>query len=90
MQMQSIFTDVWKLSLHDPPYSAIIPNLAVQMGSPSSSVAWLSFQGEAHYALASPAGGIMVVTLPPHDMQGKHQLVALFSVSISVCVSATA
>lgn len=71
LHMQSIFTDVGKLSLQDPSHSAIIPNLVGHAGSPSTSTAWLSHQGEAHYALASPDGGIMVVTLPPHDTQGK-------------------
>ncbi|XP_061578278.1 nuclear pore complex protein Nup160 [Cololabis saira] len=69
LHMQSIFTDVAKLSLHEPPHSAIIPVPAGQTGSPGCSVAWLSFQGQAHYALSSPAGGITVVTLPPHDVQ---------------------
>lgn len=74
LHMQSVFTDVGKLSLQDPAHSATIPSLLGQTGSPSCSAAWLSFQGEAHYALASPAGGIMVVTLPPHDSQGKPRL----------------
>lgn len=69
--MQSIFTDVGKPSLQDPTHSALIPSSAGQTGSPITSAAWLSFQGEAHFALASPAGGIMVMTLPPHDAQGK-------------------
>ncbi|XP_035521636.1 nuclear pore complex protein Nup160, partial [Morone saxatilis] len=70
LHMQSIFTDVGKLSLQDPSHSAIIPSSVGQTGSPSTSTAWLSQSGEAHYALASPAGGIMVVTLAPHDTQG--------------------
>ena len=68
--MQSIFTDVGKLSLQDPAHSFVIPTQAGQTGSPSTSTAWLNHQGEAQYALASPAGGILVVTLPPHDLQG--------------------
>lgn len=71
LHMQSIFTDLGKLSLQDPSHSAVIPGLVGHTGSPSTSTAWLSHQGEAHYALASPAGGIMVMTLPPHDTQGK-------------------
>lgn len=71
LHMQSIFTDVGKLSLQDPSHSAVIPSSVGQTGSPSTSTSWLSQSGEAHYALASPAGGIMVVTLPPHDTQGK-------------------
>lgn len=68
--MQSIFTDVMKLSVQDSSHSAVIPSSVVQTGSPITSTAWLSQSGAAHYALASPAGGIMVVTLPPHDTQG--------------------
>uniref|UniRef100_A0A3B4VQS1 Nucleoporin 160 n=1 Tax=Seriola dumerili TaxID=41447 RepID=A0A3B4VQS1_SERDU len=70
LHMQSVFTDVGKLSLQDPSHSAVIPSQVGHTGSPSTSAAWLSYQGEAHYALASPAGGIIVVTLPPHDSQG--------------------
>uniref|UniRef100_A0A665UIY1 Nucleoporin 160 n=1 Tax=Echeneis naucrates TaxID=173247 RepID=A0A665UIY1_ECHNA len=77
LHMQSIFTDVGKLSLQDPSHSAIIPTSAGQTGSPSTSAAWLSYQGEAHYALASPTGGIMVVTLPPHDTLGGVSVVEL-------------
>uniref|UniRef100_A0A7N6BYJ2 Nucleoporin 160 n=1 Tax=Anabas testudineus TaxID=64144 RepID=A0A7N6BYJ2_ANATE len=77
LHMQSIFTDVGKLSLQDPSHSAIIPNLVGHAGSPSTSTAWLSHQGEAHYALASPDGGIMVVTLPPHDTQGSVSVLEL-------------
>ncbi|TKS72889.1 Nuclear pore complex protein [Collichthys lucidus] len=72
LHMQSIFTDVGKLSLQEPSHSAVIPSSVGQTGSPSTSTAWLSQSGEAHYALASPAGGIMVVTLPPHT-QALHE-----------------
>ncbi|XP_042267285.1 nuclear pore complex protein Nup160 isoform X1 [Thunnus maccoyii] len=77
LHMQSIFTDVGKLSLQDPSHSAVIPSPVGQTGSPGTSAAWLSHKGEAHYALASPAGGIMVVTLPPHDTQGSVSVVEL-------------
>ncbi|GLD70676.1 nuclear pore complex protein Nup160 isoform X2 [Lates japonicus] len=77
LHMQSVFTDVGKLSLQDPSHSATIPSLVGQTGSPSTSAAWLSHRGEAHYALASPAGGIMVVTLPSHDTQGSVSMVEL-------------
>ncbi|XP_028287626.1 nuclear pore complex protein Nup160 isoform X2 [Parambassis ranga] len=77
LHMQSIFTDIGKLSLQDPSHSAIIPTSGGSTGSPSTSTAWLSFQGDAHYALASPVGGIMVVTLPPHDTQGSVSVVEL-------------
>lgn len=69
--MQSIFTDVGKLSLQDPSHSAIIPSTTGQTGSPITATAWLSQSGEAHYALASPAGGITMVTLPPYGTQGR-------------------
>lgn len=72
--MQSIFTDVGKLNLQDWPNSAVIPNVPGLSGSLSTSAAWLSLQGEAHFALASPSGGIAVVTLPRHDTQGEDQL----------------
>ncbi|XP_070763459.1 nuclear pore complex protein Nup160 [Enoplosus armatus] len=77
LHMQSIFTDVGKLSLQDPCHSAIIPSLVGQTGSPGTSTVWLSQSGEAHYALASPAGGIIVVTLPPHDTQGSVSVLEL-------------
>lgn len=71
LHMQSIFTDVGKLSLQDPSHSVVLPSSVGHTGSPITSTAWLSHSGEAHYALASPAGGIMVVTLPPHNTEGK-------------------
>ncbi|XP_034021675.1 nuclear pore complex protein Nup160-like [Thalassophryne amazonica] len=75
--MQSIFTDVGKLSLQDPAHSAIIPTMLGQTGSPNMAAAWLSQQGKAHFALASPCGGIAVVTLPPHDSHGSVSKVEL-------------
>ncbi|KAM6973336.1 nuclear pore complex protein Nup160 [Aplochiton taeniatus] len=77
LQMQSVFTDVGKLSLQDPAHSAVIPTAAGQTGAPSASAAWLSLGGEAHYALASPAGGILVITLPPLDTQGSVSIMEL-------------
>lgn len=82
LHMQSIFTDVGKLSLQDPTHSAIIPSVAGQTGSPITSTAWLSQSGEAHYALASPTGGILVVTMPPHDTPGKEHP---FGATGSIC-----
>ena len=75
-QMQSIFTDMGKLSLQDPAHSAVIPSGVAGGGAghaatPSTSAAWLGQQGEAHYALAMPTGGIMIVTLPSADSQGR-------------------
>lgn len=72
--MQSIFTDVGKQSLQDPSNSAVLPGFVGQMGSPITSTAWLSQSGEGHFALASLAGGIVIVTLPPHDTQGRERL----------------
>ncbi|XP_063761615.1 nuclear pore complex protein Nup160 isoform X2 [Eleginops maclovinus] len=74
LHMQSIFTDVGKLSLQDSSHSALIPGGA---GGSSCSTGWLSESGEAHYALASPAGGIMVLTLRPHDSPGEVCVVEL-------------
>ncbi|XP_037539262.1 nuclear pore complex protein Nup160 [Nematolebias whitei] len=68
--MQSIFTDVMKLDLQDPAHHSVIPGWAGHTASPGASAAWISFHGDAHFALASPAGGITVVTLPPHDARG--------------------
>ncbi|KAM9352421.1 nuclear pore complex protein Nup160 [Symphorus nematophorus] len=71
LHMQSIFTDVMKLSLEDASHSALVPQSSVgQTGCPITSTAWLSQSGDAHFALSPPAGGIMVLTLPPHDTSG--------------------
>ncbi|KAF1386257.1 hypothetical protein PFLUV_G00092640 [Perca fluviatilis] len=61
LHMQSVLTDVGKLSLQDAAHSAVIPGSL----SPTTGTAWLSLSGEAHYALAAPAGGIVVLSLPP-------------------------
>uniref|UniRef100_A0A8D0A5A8 Nucleoporin 160 n=1 Tax=Sander lucioperca TaxID=283035 RepID=A0A8D0A5A8_SANLU len=73
LHMQSVFTDVGKLSLQDAAHSAVIPGSL----SPSTGTAWLSQSGEAHYALAAPAGGIVVLSLPPHGTQGSVSVVEL-------------
>lgn len=75
--MQSIFTDVMKLDLQDPAHCALIPGWAGHTAVPGAVAAWLSFHGDAHFALASPAGGITVVTMPPHDSQGGVSVVEL-------------
>ncbi|KAM4554114.1 nuclear pore complex protein Nup160 [Fundulus diaphanus] len=75
--MQSIFTDVMKLDLQDPASCAVIPGWAGHAAVPGAVAAWLSFHGDAHFALGSPAGGITVVTLPPHDSQGSASVVEL-------------
>uniref|UniRef100_A0A3Q2PVR1 Nucleoporin 160 n=1 Tax=Fundulus heteroclitus TaxID=8078 RepID=A0A3Q2PVR1_FUNHE len=75
--MQSIFTDVMKLDLQDPASCALIPGWAGHAAVPGAVAAWLSFHGDAHFALGSPAGGITVVTLPPHDSHGSASVVEL-------------
>ncbi|KAK5615712.1 hypothetical protein CRENBAI_023015 [Crenichthys baileyi] len=75
--MQSIFTDVMKLDLQDPTHFATIPGCMGQTAVPGAVAAWLSLHGDAHFALASPAGGITVVTLPPYDSQGSVSVVEL-------------
>ncbi|XP_039860058.1 nuclear pore complex protein Nup160 [Simochromis diagramma] len=77
LHMQSIFTDVGKLSLQDPAHSALIPSSVGTTASPGTSFAWLSYHGDAHFALASPAGGITVVTLPSPDSQGNMSVLEL-------------
>uniref|UniRef100_A0A3B5R5G7 Nucleoporin 160 n=1 Tax=Xiphophorus maculatus TaxID=8083 RepID=A0A3B5R5G7_XIPMA len=75
--MQSVFTDVMKLDLQDPAHCAVIPGWAGHTAIPGAVTAWLSFPGDAHFALAAPAGGITVVTLPPHNSQGSVSVVEL-------------
>uniref|UniRef100_A0A3P9DEK1 Nucleoporin 160 n=2 Tax=Haplochromini TaxID=319058 RepID=A0A3P9DEK1_9CICH len=77
LHMQSIFTDVGKLSLQDPAHSALIPSSVGTTASPGTAFAWLSYHGDAHFALASPAGGITVVTLPSPDSQGNMSVLEL-------------
>ncbi|XP_042372639.1 nuclear pore complex protein Nup160-like [Plectropomus leopardus] len=77
VHMQSVFTDVGKLSLEDASHSAIIPSSVGQTGSPSMSTSWISQSGHAHFALSSPAGGITVLSLPPHDSPGSVSVVEL-------------
>ncbi|XP_039663987.1 nuclear pore complex protein Nup160-like [Perca fluviatilis] len=61
------------LSLQDAAHSAVIPGSL----SPTTGTAWLSLSGEAHYALAAPAGGIVVLSLPPYGTQGSVSVVEL-------------
>ncbi|XP_053741482.1 nuclear pore complex protein Nup160 [Synchiropus splendidus] len=77
MHMQSIFTDVGKISLHDPSNSIAIPNLISHTGVPSTAAAWLGDLGEAHFALALATGGITVVTVPTAHTQGGVSVVEL-------------
>ncbi|XP_076878725.1 LOW QUALITY PROTEIN: nuclear pore complex protein Nup160 [Brachyhypopomus gauderio] len=73
LQVQSIFTDVWKVSVQDAAHSYVLPPAQ----SPITSATWLSPDGHAHFALATPSGGITVVTLPPHDQQGSISLLEM-------------
>ncbi|KAJ3596189.1 hypothetical protein NHX12_002598 [Muraenolepis orangiensis] len=77
LQMQSVFTDVGKLNLQDPAHGAILPMPAGQTAAPCAATAWLSRQGQAHYALTSRTGGILVNTLPPSDTLGGLSVVEL-------------
>lgn len=71
--MQSIFTDIGKLNLNEPAHSYVLPFAqGTQSTAPSTSAAWISHQGEALFALASPSGSIIIVTLPPHDQDGLY------------------
>uniref|UniRef100_A0A673IC20 Nucleoporin 160 n=1 Tax=Sinocyclocheilus rhinocerous TaxID=307959 RepID=A0A673IC20_9TELE len=71
VSMQSIFTDIGKLNLSEPAHSYVLPFAqAAPACAPSTSATWISHQGEAVFALASPSGGITAVTLPAHDQDG--------------------
>ncbi|XP_036390935.1 nuclear pore complex protein Nup160 [Megalops cyprinoides] len=82
LQMQSIFTDVGKLNLRDPAHSHVIPAGPGQPVGPGTSAAWISSEGEAHFALSSATGGILVVKLPPHDVQGTVSVLELKQSSV--------
>ncbi|RXN36925.1 nuclear pore complex Nup160 [Labeo rohita] len=78
LQMQSIFTDIGKLNLNEPAHSYVLPFAqGTQATAPSTSAAWISHEGEALFALASPSGGITVVTLPAHDQDGTVSVLEL-------------
>nr|XP_015820477.2 nuclear pore complex protein Nup160 [Nothobranchius furzeri] len=85
--MQSIFTDLMKLDLQDPAHHAVIPGCAGHTASAGVAAAWLSFHGDAHFALASPAGGITIVTLPPQDSQGGVSVLDLKQTSVMKRIS---
>lgn len=67
--MQSVFTDVGKVCVQDAVQSFTMSFAQ----NPVTSSAWLSTHGHAHFALATPSGGITIVTLSPHDQQGKNE-----------------
>ncbi|XP_016094046.1 nuclear pore complex protein Nup160-like [Sinocyclocheilus grahami] len=78
LQMQSIFTDIGKLNLNEPAHSYVLPFAqGTQTTAPSTSAGWISHQGEALFALASPSGAITVVTLPAHDQDGTVSILEL-------------
>ncbi|RXM33300.1 Nuclear pore complex protein Nup160 [Acipenser ruthenus] len=70
-QMQSVFTDIGKVDFRDPQNSYVIPSIPGQFPNSTASTAWLSSEGEALFALPSTSGGILIIKLPPHDVQGK-------------------
>uniref|UniRef100_A0A673J4P1 Nuclear pore complex protein Nup160-like n=1 Tax=Sinocyclocheilus rhinocerous TaxID=307959 RepID=A0A673J4P1_9TELE len=74
----SIFTDIGKLNLNEPAHSYVLPFAqGTQTTAPSTSAAWISHEGEALFALASPSGAITVVTLPAHDQDGTVSILEL-------------
>uniref|UniRef100_A0A8C2H8N8 Nucleoporin 160 n=1 Tax=Cyprinus carpio TaxID=7962 RepID=A0A8C2H8N8_CYPCA len=78
VSMQSIFTDIGKLNLNEPAHSYVLPFVqGTPATAPSTSAAWISHQGEAVFTLASPSGGITVVTLPAHDQDGTVSILEL-------------
>ncbi|XP_061631140.1 nuclear pore complex protein Nup160 isoform X2 [Phyllopteryx taeniolatus] len=71
LHMQSVLTDVANLNLEDACHAAAIPAAYIPAGGPAgAAAAWLTPQGDAHYALASPTGGVVVVTLSANALQG--------------------
>ncbi|KAL4622892.1 nuclear pore complex protein Nup160 [Arapaima gigas] len=82
VQMQSIFTDVGKLNLRDPAHSHVIPCTPGQPAVASASAAWVNSDGQAHFALASPTGAILIIRLPPHDVQGSVSVMELKQSSV--------
>ncbi|KAM9816490.1 nuclear pore complex protein Nup160-like [Syngnathus typhle] len=72
LHIQSVLTDVIKLNLDDSCCSAAIPApLTPAGGAAGVSAVWLTQHGDANYALASPAGGVVVVTQPAKARQGE-------------------
>ncbi|XP_069037691.1 nuclear pore complex protein Nup160 isoform X2 [Lepisosteus oculatus] len=82
LQMQSIFTDVGKVNLRDPANTSVIPALPGPVASSGASAAWVNGEGEAHFAVASASGGILVIRLPPHDVQGSITVLELKQSSV--------
>lgn len=82
LHMQSIFTDVMKVDLADPDHCVLLASSAPQIGTPCTSSVWISSRGDAHFALATSAGGITVVTLPPPHSPGSVSVQELRSSSM--------
>ncbi|XP_057184920.1 nuclear pore complex protein Nup160 isoform X1 [Triplophysa rosa] len=83
LQMQSIFTDIGKLNLKEPAHCYVLPFAqGSQPTGPSTTAAWISPQGEALFALGLPLGGIMIITLPPHDQEGTVSVMELKQSSV--------
>nr|7VOP_D Chain D, Nucleoporin 160kDa [Xenopus laevis]7VOP_M Chain M, Nucleoporin 160kDa [Xenopus laevis] len=68
--IQSIFTDIGKTNFHDPNNTYVIPAIPGRAPNSTASTAWLSSDGEALFALPSVSGGILVIKMPPRDMEG--------------------
>ncbi|KAM8939771.1 nuclear pore complex protein Nup160 [Pelodytes ibericus] len=69
-QVQSIFTDIGKVNFHDSSNSYVIPPVPGRAQNSTASTAWLSSEGEALFAVTSASGGILVVKMPPYDVDG--------------------
>ncbi|KAK1159711.1 nuclear pore complex protein Nup160-like [Acipenser oxyrinchus oxyrinchus] len=81
-QMQSVFTDIGKVDFRDPQNSYVIPSIPGQFPNSTASTAWLSSEGEALFALPSTSGGILIIKLPPHDVQGSVSILELKQSSV--------
>ncbi|XP_068947747.1 nuclear pore complex protein Nup160 [Petaurus breviceps papuanus] len=81
-QMQSIFTDIGKVDFRDPCNCQLIPTVPGLAPNSTTSVAWLSSEGEAMFALPSASGGLFVLKLPPHDIPGTMSVVELKQSSV--------
>ncbi|RXM34397.1 Nuclear pore complex protein Nup160 [Acipenser ruthenus] len=77
-QMQSVFTDIGKVDFRDPQNSYVIPSIPGQFPNSTASTAWLSSEGEALFALPSTSGGILIIKLPPHDVQEETRVRQIF------------
>ncbi|KAG8429848.1 hypothetical protein GDO86_019041, partial [Hymenochirus boettgeri] len=69
--IQSIFTEIGKSNLLEPSNSYVIPTVPGRAPNSTASAAWLSSDGETMFAFPSASGGILVIKMPPHDMEGK-------------------